>query len=813
MIELAAACWKLDPLEAFSELLGRGLQFPTIVTNHVGHQKLRRAWVVRKRIAEFLAEGRQNLYNDAMPAATQALLQITRTGSMDAELRERLGAFVIATSRQKVRELVGVRSFKRVPRLLVSSDDWRDVLAIPHHSLPNKISGLTLISETSEGQVLTGFLPIDETTAGLGGLPAWHNPPGAVGDRLFVTTDAALYLHLHARHLRTSGRALPLLLAANTQQARTTAVGRNMRARPITIVGRQDEIQELVRLGRLCDGDVTQHVWSEAVSMPLTFLQSLQRRAHNWWTVLQYNLLHLDATAATTLVRHVEVTSQEMIQLAQKASPKLKARLEQLQLAGGDHGIVEVNGKAVRFDTNGWHTADATICDAHIRLDHKLFLKNKRACYVGHVIRGERAWPITLRVTKTLQPQFLQFVAAELALHGEVLNYRRDWSSRAFQIAIAAHPPTDKYNVDQVGWDRHAGIIRLPTFTLGVGGKVSLGHVTAFPARPPVPAANIPPPGILAGADFLEIADQPARDVIWAIMIGVLQNVLAPVINQRPEGVVITGDGSRRVGNQIAEALGCPRFALPFGDLPTERLAGWADHHNWPIFFDMIGMSPSHHPAMRQWLDIPGDKNAICAAPWLTAYALATRGWLVIDCDAGVTATASSLTTAARIMSGYMRDLLTRNGRLYASMDTARETIMADLSEWCRNTFGSPLPVQHIRTYLPYGSHTPLWHGFLTLIEHCVRKAYRLRTIQIITEHPHAISVSLDDLNRVLATQDTPQLDFATITESLASTGALLIARSPDGTHGWTFNREWWERHYKRTRVNHAPQYILPIAN
>ncbi len=811
MIELAAACWKLDPLTALGELLSRGLSLPIELTSYDGHRSMQRTWELRKRLAAFLAEGRQNLKNDAFPTATQALLQITKTGSLDADLYNRLGAIVVATTKNKVRELVGGQVLKRVPRLMFTGDGWQDLLAIPHHTLPNKISGLTLVSESPQGDILTGFLPIVSPDAGLAGLPAWHEGPSPTGDRMFLTTDPALYLHLHARHFRTAGRPLPLLLTTHTQAARTTAVGRFMRERPVTVIGRQNELPELLRLGRLCSGDVVQHDVKDAVGLPQAFLQSLLRNAHSWSAVLQYNLLHLDATAAASLVKQVEITSTEMSLLAAKASPKLKTRLEQLKLVGDNQGTVDINGKTVRFDNTGWYHESTCICDAHIRFDHRLYLRNGKACYSGQVIRGDRSWPITLKINRNLYQRFFQAVAIELLNHGEVLNFRREWSTRALQIALAAHTPVDKHNVDQVGWDGHNGVLRLPKFTLAMGGKVEIGTVTAFPKRPVTPAVHIPLPGIVAGADFLEVSQQSGHDVIWTIMIGILQQVLAPVLNQRPEGVVLTGEGNQRLGSTISEALGCSRLVLPYAtDMSTDRIVEQVEHHGWPLYFDLHNCP--HRTAVNNWFDLPGDKNLICSTNWLTAYSLATRGWLVIDCDAGTTVTPASLLAAARLMSSYMHDLFTRNGRPHISADTCRETIASDLSEWCRATFGTPLAVKTLKSLTPYGGHIPLWHGFLPLVEHCIRRSQRIRTVHILTEHPHAVSISFDDLSRVLASQDVPQLDFAAITNSLAETGALLSAKSPDGSRGWTINRNWWERHYAQTRVNPTPRYFLPIA-
>lgn len=814
MIELASSCWKLDHAATLLRLIECRVRLTPLLLQPTGQRDANLVWERRKRITKLITGGRQALLDGAHPTALQALLRVTHSGTMDRHHRERVAELMFTATREQFHRTFGAINIAKVPQLLMPSEGWQDVLAIPHHDLPGRVTGLTLFSESADGRLLHGFYPITRHGAGLGNLFVWHDKPlDPFNDKLFVTPDPALYLQMQVRHLQNSSRRLPLVLSVNTPQSRTESIGKNLQPRPVVIVGKETEVAELLRLARLCNGDVVQHdLQDKPPHAPKNTLYQLSKSVCPWQALLSYKLLCLDVTAAACLMRHIEMNGNELAVFAKQAATPVRERLEQMEMVNDKQGVVVIGDKNVRFDPHGWYHGDVCICDVDVRLERRVFLRNGRSCYVGSVVRGDQSWPITLRVTTGLCRNFFQIVTSEMAAVGEVVNTNKKWSMRGLQIALAAHPPVDYHGIDQVGWDERAGVMRLPQCTLGLGGKVTIGDATAFPAKVPVPAANFAPPGIQAGSDFLEIENQSARGMIWAIMVGILQNVAAPILNMPPEGVAITGDGGLRVGNKIVEALGSPRLSLSKEPMPVERLADWLDHHRWPLHLDAYAIA-CQRTTFHNWLDLPGDKNAVVSVNWVSAYALATRGWQVIECDPACDASAASLKAAARIMLGYLQDLCRRNGRPRISMADANETVLSDLSAWSREVFGEPIPLKTIRSLTPYGKHVPAWHGFIAIVEHGATKSKPSRNIRIITEHSHAIWVDFKELMKVLDWDDAPQLDFAAVSRSLRETGAMLSERSPDGARGWMLNRDWWERHYARYRANRTAHYSLPIAN
>lgn len=815
MIEFAGLCWKLDPPAAMVELTKRHIALPNRLITVNGQRDASAAWERRKRVRTLLAVGRQSLLDGEHPTAMQTLATLTGTGSLDRGHRERLAALMFTATRQQLVRGIGLPCIARCPRLLTAADGWQDVLAIPHHDLPNRVIGLTLFSESQDGRMLHGYLPIEQSNAGLANLFVWHDQQSSqLADTLLVTADARLYTQLQVRHLQSNQRRLPLVLAANTPQVKTIAIGKNMQPRPITVIGRKDEAPELLRLARLCDGRVALHgLPTQAPHNAWHTVLQIIKSAVPWRQMLGYKLLHLDPTAAASLMQHIELVGNDLNAFVRDAAPAVRERLERLQLVSEDHGAVELNGKAVRFDQYGWYCGNTTICDADIRLQRRVLTRDGKNYYSGIVVRGDKSWAFNVRITQRLYNTLFTLIAAEMAAHGEIFNFRRDWQRYGLQLAMLMHPPQDFEGIDQVGWDERAGVLRLPQCTIGLGGKVSLGEPTAFPARYPTPGTTLAPPGLQTGSDFLEVAKQSAKNAIWATMAAVLQNVAAPILNMQPEGIVLTGKGAQYIGNQLVTALGCPHWQLS-GDekMTVERMMRTFDQHRWPIYLDASALVTAHRPVFFNWLDVPGDKNIVVTANRVTAYALATRGWQVVNYDSTCSASPESLAAAGRIMVGYLHDLCRRNGRVRVPATSTSETVLLDLAAWVREAYGSAIPLRSIRARMAYSRHVPSWYGFLAIVRHGEKRAKPSRIIHIITEHPHAIWVDFKELTKVLDWDNAPQLDFTAVTQALRETGALISERSPDGSRGWMLNRGWWENHYNRSRATRVAHYQLPIA-
>jgi hypothetical protein len=809
VIELAAACWKLDPYAAVERLIEAGIEVGTVLASEQSRHVQTRLWARNRAIQAFWKEAQLNFVEGLLERAEHLYAGLGFTGTLHRTARENLSHIVGTVTRQALISLG--RLCSGTTRQIFPETELSELLAVPFCDLPGRIVGFMAIGETGgkESKVLHTYAPLSRRrNAGIGNLGVWHHAPiKDLGESVYLLDDVGTYLRLHSRHARATHRRLPVMLSTRGHIAHTDRFSASLPRRPIIVLGHESHAAELFRLAYMTGGAVAHHrdLNENSCADPPQFLKQMRQCSLPWDIRLRTVLGQSDAVAIATIFNSINLSNADMVQFIAHTPKPLQARLSQLGVTDIADRVVDIAGHSIRCTPHGWYEDEKQLSDVDIRFDKRVFLKSGRLLYTGSVVRDTQVWPIRF-IDRRHGGGLFRRVALLLQSYGVPVNMNRGWSQYALQTALTAHPPTDHKNIDQVGWDDDAAIFRLPKFTVGLGGKVQVDAVTAFPTNPPTPAAAIPPPSLVSGTDFVEIKQQTAAQLFWAITGAVLQNVVAPALNLRPAGIVLTGEGRNGVGRKIAEGIGCVALERATARTPRKQLRHWLEYHRWPLLIDASPKSSERHRDVVDWLETDGPKSIIVLADETTACSLATRGWLVLNCDRGLTFSTPALEAGRRIISSYLHDLCIRQGRTHTPMQCARETILVDLSYWHRNLTGEALRLEHVRRQSPYGAHRPVWFGFVDLIGLLAVSSTRL-----VTDQKTAVWISFDELSRLLSRRKAPMLDVEAITRELHAAGVLLSNYDAGGKYGWLIAKPWWESRYKKHRNSFGTPYRLPV--
>ena len=790
-------------------LIANGIEVGDVLASEQGRYVQCCAWERNTMIQAFWKAARTNFVEVNLLRAEHLYADLGYTGTMSREARENLSRVVGTVTRMDLLALSV--ACRRGAKQIIPPPELAELLAVPFYDLPGRIVGFLAVGQTDgkTPRLVQVYTPLTrQTEAGCGNLGVWHQPPiPGLDDVIFLLNDVRLFLRLHSRHTRSASRQLPAVLSLRSQGGSTERIHPSLPRRPIIALGHVDDTVDLLRLAYMAGGVIAQHykLLPTSCADPQQFLKQMQSHIAPWEIRLQHLLSTADPVQITSIFNDIGVSHEDTVRFMEKCPQQLRERLAKLGIANIADRTVEIAGQRVRCTSHGWFVGKRQVADVDIRFDKRVFLKTGRILYTGSIIRDTQVWPF--RFVDRQNNGLFRRITMFLQARGVAVNLHRSWAPYAMQTAIAGHQPTEHRNIDQVGWDDEAGIFRLPKFTVGIGGQVQLDAVTAFPVKPPTPAMTIPAPGLSCGQDFVEIRQQTAAQLFWAIAGAILQNVVAPALNLKPAGIVLTGEGRNSTGRRIVEGLGCP--AIERSGKPTRKqLQHWLEYHRWPLLVDLSCRTADRRKHMLEWLEADNSKNAVILADDVTACALATRGWLVLDCDRGLTFTAAAIEAGRRLVSHYLHDLCTRHGKTHTPMQCARETILIDLSYWHRNLTGSALQLEHVRRQSQYGEHQPIWFSFLDLLSRLVPSSTAL-----LSMNPDSVWVSYPELVRLLLRRKSPMIDAEAITRELFAVGVLLSNYDVDGKYGWLIAKPWWEAHYKKHRSLRGTPYRLPVED
>jgi len=848
LFELTARAWNISIQAAVVRLAELELLAERVSPEHCDGY-VRDHVQYRRRMNEFWVRAQQNI---KVPKSATLVKLVHRFGLRDQTYQpdwlSRMGQFVGSAHYKEVENLFHRGSYAEQPRVnhdkktsvrrgagpgdyrLFHGDAWDDVLIVPYFDMPGRICGFLIVGRDADpgagdilfkpGNFQPATLPLRE--AGFGMWQAMAPPlHPALGDALFVINDPLVALTLQGRSYRDSFQPLPIVMSHCDARVQTKAALTHLPHRKVIFWGTDPgTLKQAKAVGGwvstypISDKEIQRNLHHHE---PYDWLRLILKRAVPWQIAFRERLRRMDQPTLEALIDHMQLTPDELRELAAGPDQALRERLEHLDTLHLNTRKVQVGKKTVVETEVGW-TLERTgevVCNAAIRVEEVLHTSDDTTYYHGTVRFNGADHAYTVASADVDRRGLLRVIREFLIAEGVgFLQYHPDWVKPSAHIAMTLGKPMFRDAVDRIGWHSKERRFVFPRFCINTVGEVSTKHLPVLIDNPP--AADLMPPMYRPFMpEELEslCADRPEVSMFWAMAASVLHNLLAPAANRNPAGIVLDGPGAQAVGPTLAKALGCAEMDLrraTQGYSALERINVACSRHGWPV----VASKPLGRFARvtAEWAEADGPRNAVLSLNQFAALSLATTpGFNVIYSQEPAAPLDVLRQSATRLVPAYVQHVCER--RLWIGLkDVRMPEILADLADWFQGLGGDAAAVRRADRVLYVGGHQP-WRPFLEL----VFRLYAAGQLDLVRDGfqpgrplvpvivyrptsgptPPSYVVPTSALNRVLGRVGAPGVNFSDILKSLQGIGAPVEAIES----GWDFKADWWtERYYEHCR-------------
>lgn len=858
MIELAAAVWKMNPLNTLRKAKSEGMDLPeAAVVDGAVDVYVKRHLEPRARAKRFWQDAKDYFVSSEQLSLRWLQNFLGVQGHLTPAWRYHGAEFIGAAEVSVARGLfdVGVgpnHPGKRGGPRFLKGPNWEDVIVIPFWDLPGRLCGFVFVGRQARVEADIFYHHAPEFMFQVAGKPvragrlktteAGVTMPMAVlrqekmhdlfGNTMFVMDDPVLALRLQIRYMRNT--EIPLALVG-TYEGRPYRTQRAWDWLPSEDIVFWSPRQTTMMLRQAKDADAKISVAGVGISeadlnlrtrSPEEWFRHVRNKTMSWREALRQRLRKATPGQAEELLLELEITGGELREFISTCESKLAARLQGIhdgrvsvrKISYGKHVICEDEDgwsvEGVVIDAYGNRNPHHRICDVVVRIEHILRTSNDRSYYRGIVRFAGKTIPFTEKV-ETLDKGMWAWLKSLLAVNGlGAPTGLGNWTRKIMDIAIRFCQPDVIWEADVVGWDTERKQFNFPKFAIRLPGEVIEDHICLV-TDPHVPGQDLVKPEFL-GQRALQVLSEHNEEtqVFWAIAACITSNVMAPALNFVPRGILLDGLGAQAIGAAAAVRLGCSEFNVPNMAAIKRAIQSCGNHH-WPTLF-RLGKTLNLN-ALDAWLSAGVTHQVIFKMPTATVNVLGIRQqWNIITCHRKLGSMQLVKDVAPQVLPAYVRDICAR--RLWVPQNHPDETdnTLDDMSSWFHRQGGDPTAVLQARRVLRVPGQ-PLGEVYFMELIRYLYKEGRLVKVQQgfdnvggqvpkIVDHRKQNQIWIPQRNLidlVEAIASIP-LDLLPVTHALEQCGCLQGEVEQHGKMGWTVDAAWFDKQWDDLEAQHT---------
>ncbi len=858
MIELAAAVWKMNPLNTLRKAKSKGIDLPgAVVADGAVDAYVKRHLEPRERARRFWQDAKDYFVSSEQPSLRwlQHFLGVYEhlTPTWQYHGAEFIGAAEVSVVRGlfDVEARPGYSGKRRGTRFL-KGPGWEDVIVIPFWDLPGRLCGFVFVGRKARVKADVFYHHAPEFVHQIRGKPVRAGHIRTVeagvtmsmsvlqqekvhdlfGSTVFVMDDPVLALRFQIRYMRNTEIPLALIGTYEEQPYRTQHVWDWLPSEDIVFWSPR-QTTAMLRQAKEADAKIsTASVgMSEAdynlrTRSPEEWFRRVRNKTVSWREALQRRLQKATPDQAEELLLELGITGGELREFISTCRSKLAKRLQGIhdgrtsvrKISYGRHVICEDEGgwsvEGAIINACGDRNPHHRICDVVVRIEHILRTSNNRSYYRGIVRFGGKTIPFTEKV-ETLDKGTWAWLKSLLTANGlGAPTGLGPWIRKIMDIAIRFCPPDVIWEADVVGWDVERKQFNFPKFAIRLPGEVVDDHVCLL-TDPHVPGRDLIKPESLGQQALQALSEHNVEtQIFWAVAACVANNVMAPALNFVPRGILLDGLGAQAIGAAIAVRLGCSEFDVR-DVVAAKRTMQSCGNHHWPAllrFGKTLNLG-----ALDAWLSTGVTRQVIFEMPTATASVLGIRQqWNIVICHRKLGSMQLVTDAAPRVLPAYVQDVCER--RLWVPQKHPDETdnTLDDMSSWFHRQGGDPTAVLQARRVLRIPGRPLGEVYFMELIRYLYKEGH-LENIQWgfdntrgqvpkIVDHRKQNQIwipqrSMTDLVEAVA---SIPLDLLLVTRALKQCGCLQGEVEQRGKMSWVVDATWFDKQWDDLEVQHT---------
>jgi hypothetical protein len=836
MIELAAAVWKMNPLNTLRKAQSIGIPLPrAVVMEGLVESYVEQRLNPRGRAKQFWDEARKFF----MASESGSLRGLQHLLGVQEHLTpawlEHGSIFIGAASLDTARSLF--RTSHRSD--LFKGKGWQDVLVIPFWDLPGRICGFLFVGRKGgvDDMIYRAAPEFVQQTRGKCGraIEAGTTMAMAVlqqkqrhevfGNTVFVMDDPVAALRLQIRYMRNTSIPMPLIATYDKKPYQTRCVW-NWLPTDDAVFWSPKQSTETLRQAKEADAKVSllgtklhQDELRYRARTPESWFRQVKEKTIPWQVALQKRLDASTQSQMEELLLELDITGGELREFIAGCPPTLAKQLQDIHDGRSTVRKVPYGKRVINESSSGWAVEGGVIhphgsrekgfviCNAILRIESILHASDGRSYYQGVVLFKNETVEFTEKVG-TLDAGAWEWMKKLLVGHGfETPTALSMWTSRVMDISLRFCQPEVIWGADVVGWDTARRQFNFPKFVIQSTGDVVNDKTCLFP-DPDAPGQDLVKPGPLGRQAIQALTEHNEEtQIFWAMAACVANNVIAPALNFDPRGVLLDGIGAQAIGSAAAIHLGCNEFGAADG----VKVQCMIDNHRsqrWPIMFH------------KTWPKVLGTLDAtqqvIFKMPTATVNVLGIRQqWNIITCHRKLGSMRLVKDAAPRVLAAYIRDLCERRLWLKKKHPSETDNILDDMSGWFHRQGGDPVAVLRARNILRVPGRPTGEIHFMELLRYLrregaitqIRDGYddvgdRMPTLADSDERKEIWIPQRSIIDLVEASASIP-LDLLPVTRTLQQCGCLRGEIERDGKMGWAVDAVWFYEHWDALEAKH----------
>lgn len=837
LIQLAGKVWNLSLAAVIAKLARNDFNIP--VEKNVVSDYLRVTVENRRRTSLFWKEARHRPFHSSTTVGR--LIQELRLTCDVPNSREEAGPrrMLGVSNRHEVERLWhpnfstlagGARNQKRS----FTGEHWDDLLVVPFRDLPNRYCGFLCIGRDGDPakdfvyhRTLTASVPGGRYHPEEGGL-AMHPEALAACDewdnRLLATDNTVRMLQIQFRHFEQSTRPLPIA-AWHVQNSRINVRTRHawqwVKDKQIVFwmpFPSAETLSQAVSLDASIatngPGQDDPTSWRSYLSKlaPRDLVKRLFDSSKHWTDVLAAMAESQTGDVLENLLLKLELSGLDLSRTIKLCSPRAAKRLRELLRKTDKGGSVQVNGRTFYEKNDGWYCQvqgrEELIVDAVLQIEEIVqHTKTKVNYYKGFIKYQGRKIPFC-EAKNVVNAATFKWMDSVLSDNGiSALRFNASRSASAVFIAMQFHQPKFTQFMDTIGWQGKEAKFVLPRYAIELGGKVTDQDGSIFSHN--VPARVLPKPEELSGLDVAPLlGDRKTSELLWAVLLPTLGNIVAEAFNEQPVGIGLRGAGAEAMGEAVAEALGC--HCMELSTKKDVEIAVEAEHrHNWPVFLQR-GTKLSR-PIFREWLesDRRRNHNALIALDWWQYTLKSISGaWTMVEAEHGAPLRHDAVQALRKFVPAYLKDLASRQlkiGVWHEQSSRWLDELAKDVQKFLKpiddNARRVVEALKLVRGYHEDGNA----EAFADIVSEMVSSRL-ITVVQEGFEEPGCPALLQSErgllvprlvLTEALAKHCLVPPDPLRLSAVLSHAGVLVEEK----TEGWLIDEPWWRECHKRRRA------------
>lgn len=732
-------------------------------------------------------------------------------------------------------------------RRLFEGHDWDEILVIAHFDLPGRIIGFTFIGGDLDNPLIVfkrinlGCSVSRPRESGLGFLEALNGAPHPSFERtVFIFFDVELATLLHARHLRSFARPLPVVLARSTRDVRLLHLPPNMEECKLIFCG---NLRETLPLAKAFNGNVSSYQVSEAEIRenlkhrdPVSFLWQFQKRAVSWFAALQRSMPLLPKPELEVLLGSLQLSPRESEMVQRGLNGAASERFAELTPHRIQCKQVPVGAFTVEETQDGWiarkEQVEQLICNRPIRIESIYQIDSVDVAYGISVRMDDSTAKFVATKADLKHDSLFDFVAWQLRNefneHLEFVPHK--WGKLALSLALQFSKPEIIPHADRVGWNQARMRFQFPRFAILNSGQIDSTPMPKFDEDRDIPGENLVAPSCNRQAVAMLSRRTSETQFVWALSACVVNNLLAGNCTRESFGIVLDGDYSHETGVRTAKALGCSTVCTD--ERRSNSLLHFISARCGAQDFPSIIQFPSDgRPEITSaWIDEVNLRRAILPLPTPAAIAVGLhRGFVRLRSHDHPHPLGALVSSAGWLIPSYLEDLCGRKKQIrFWSGRNEIISVLHDMAEWLERCGGDPKAAFAGEKLLVFDSLS-LAEAFVELVEWMQSpcdlwsddglkpKSSRSKVPLVIHEpsgnsdEGRLVQVRHMAINEILRQKRAPAIRLDDIRADLEAQSAWRGMSNHD-EHGsmWSIDAEWWNRTTASARRKLRPASSQP---